>query len=255
MKTLTLPNSKIHSGNLILVNADHRYQNTDHTNLVKITGPDTDIRLERCAAALLSELMYKIQAENQIIPVSGWRSKKEQQTIWNDSIQESGKAFTQKYVAVPGHSEHQTGLAIDLGLKKEKIDFICPDFPYNGICKMFRRLAAYYGFVERYPKGKETITGIGHEPWHFRYVGIPHALIMTKYHLTLEEYIDFIRFYPYQKSPYIYQEQGSSIAVSYLAASEHTETFVEVDTDKPYMLSGNNIDGFIITEWRRAHGA
>ena len=85
-------------------------------------------------------------------------------------MRESGRKFTETYVAVPGHSEHETGLAIDLGLKQDVIDFIRPEFPYEGICQRFRQLAPKYGFIERYPKGKEEVTGIGQEPWHFRYV-------------------------------------------------------------------------------------
>ena len=91
---------------------------------------------------------------------------------------ESGLAFTHKYVAYPGCSEHQTGLAIDLGKAAGHIDFIRPAFPYDGTCGAFRRAAAAYGFIERYQKGKESLTGIAREPWHFRYVGLPHAAIM-----------------------------------------------------------------------------
>ncbi len=114
----------------------------------------------------------------------------EQTQIYEDSLRENGGEFTKKFVALPGCSEHQTGLAIDLGLCKEEIDFICPDFPYEGICQKFRQMAPDYGFVERYPAGKEKVTGIGHEPWHFRYVGRPHARIMTDRGLVLEEYLE-----------------------------------------------------------------
>ena len=75
-------------------------------------------------------------------------------------------------------SEHQTGLAIDLGLASEEIDVIRPNFPYSGVCAAFRKQAADYGFILRYPAGKEAVTGIAYEPWHFRYVGVPHARFM-----------------------------------------------------------------------------
>ena len=61
--------------------------------------------------------------------------------------------------------------------------------PYEGICQRFRELAPLYGFIERYPANKEAVTGIAHEPWHFRYVGRPHAQRMTDLGLTLEEYL------------------------------------------------------------------
>ena len=99
--------------------------------------------------------------------------QQEQQRIWDDSMAEHGETFTRQYVALPGCSEHQTGLAIDLGKAAGYIDFIRPAFPYDGVCGRFRRLAARYGFIERYQRGKEEVTGISAEPWHFRYVGRP----------------------------------------------------------------------------------
>ena len=66
---------------------------------------------------------------------------------------------------MPDCSEHQTGLAIDLGLKIEKIDFIRPDFPNTGICGNFRKIAADFGFIALYSKSKEHITGI--TSWYF----------------------------------------------------------------------------------------
>ena len=106
---------------------------------------------------------------------------------------EHGETFTRQYVALPGCSEHQTGLAIDLGKAAGYIDFIRPAFPYDGVCGRFRRLAARYGFIERYQRGKEEVTGISAEPWHFRYVGAPHAQLMETNGLCLEEYRDFLR--------------------------------------------------------------
>lgn len=123
----------------------------------------------------------------------------EQQSIFDSSLLENGEEFTRKFVALPGCSEHQTGLAIDLGLKQEEVDFICPEFPYTGICQKFRERAAAYGFIERYQKEKERITGISQEPWHFRYVGCPHAKIMEKYHLCLEEYSELLEQILYGK--------------------------------------------------------
>ena len=154
-----------------------------------------DMKLQRRAVILLNELMEKMHGWEHIVPVSAWRPHKEQQSIWDTSMRESGRKFTETYVAVPGHSEHETGLAIDLGLKQDVIDFIRPEFPYEGICQRFRQLAPKYGFIERYPKGKEEVTGIGQEPWHFRYVGMPHAEIMTEKGMVLEEYMEFLRGY------------------------------------------------------------
>ena len=151
-------------------------------------------------AQLLSACIQKAGGQREIVPVSGWRSQQEQQRIWDDSMAEHGETFTRQYVALPGCSEHQTGLAIDLGKAAGYIDFIRPAFPYDGVCGRFRRLAARYGFIERYQRGKEEVTGISAEPWHFRYVGAPHAQLMETNGLCLEEYRDFAAGSPERRS-------------------------------------------------------
>ena len=190
---LPLTTQNVHTGNLILVNAYHGILDKPKDFLVPACDRFPEILLQRCAATLLNELMQEIDGWSFIVPVSGYRSLEEQQRIWDDSLRDNGEEFTRKYVAVPGHSEHQTGLAIDLGLTQPDIDFLRPYFPYEGICQTFRERAAAYGFIERYPAGKEAITGIAHEPWHFHYVGVSHAEIMVEHSWTLEEY------YKYQK--------------------------------------------------------
>lgn len=174
---------------LVLVNGRHAYLPDTAQDLIPVHKDYPHILLEREAAGALSRMMERLGGWEFIAPVSGWRSFAEQLEIYEGSLRENGPEFTAKYVAMPGHSEHQTGLAIDLGLRQPEIDFIRPAFPYEGICQKFRELAPAYGFIERYPKGKEHITGIAHEPWHFRYVNTPHSEVMTFQGLTLEEYL------------------------------------------------------------------
>ena len=178
------------SGALLLVNAAHAIQTSAAPDLVCVDPRWPEIQLERRAAGLLNACIRAVGGEHTIIPVSGWRSREEQKAIWDDTLVKEGEVFTRQYVARPGCSEHQTGLAIDLGLASEEIDFIRPNFPYSGVCGSFRKLAADYGFILRYPAGKETVTGIAHEPWHFRYVGVPHARFMAEQGLVLEEYME-----------------------------------------------------------------
>lgn len=174
---------------LILVNRQHPISR-EPDDLVSASTEHAEIKLRRAAQTALAELLRAIGSGDKIVPVSGYRSQEEQTAIYESSLVENGLAFTEKYVAFPGCSEHQTGLAIDLALNQDVIDFIRPNFPYDGICDEFRNLAPKFGFIERYPKGKEQITGIAHEPWHFRYVGCPHAEIMTMQNMALEEYIE-----------------------------------------------------------------
>lgn len=251
MKIITLNYDAIHSGNLILVNAHYPCRDSITERTLSPVNTDTDkVLLDRDALSSFSCLMDKLNGWGQIVAVSGWRSMQEQTEIYTDSLKDNGRTFTEKYVAHPGHSEHQTGLAIDLALKQDYIDFICPDFPYTGICQTFRQDAVSYGFIERYPENKESITGIAHEPWHFRYVGVPHAEIMVNHGFVLEEYISFLKNYPHGKTHYFHKTKDKRIAVSYLDADHAADIQLEIDDNVPYSVSGNNIDGFIITEWR-----
>ena len=103
-------------------------------------------------------------------------------------------------------------------------------------------------------KGKEEVTGIGQEPWHFRYVGVPHAEIMTEKGMVLEEYMEFLRGYEYGKNPYRYCSQGKEIWISYLNAGQSEQICLDADHKTPRVISGNNVDGFVITEWRTCRG-
>lgn len=235
----------IHNGLLILVNAEHPIQHMERPVLAPAV-PGSDILLDTRAAAMLSGLISRIGAAGEIVPVSGWRSEAEQREIWDGSMRESGEEFTRKYVALPGCSEHQTGLAIDLALRANNIDFIRPEFPYDGVCGRFRALAADYGFVERYQSGKEGVTGIAAEPWHFRYVGRPHARIMCEMGLCLEEYVEYLRAYPYPERLLEVRGEVYEAEVSFAGARDALGL-----PDAPYQVSGNNVDGYIYTLWRK----
>lgn len=250
---VTLTKNDVYAGNLILVNQAHAYQphaGLEREDLVGVS--DSGVRLKKSAAVCLKRLLRAVRAQKQIAAVSGWRSGSEQQRIWDDSLAEYGKAFTETYVALPGHSEHQTGLAIDLGRMQDSIDFIRPDFPYAGICGKFRECAPEYGFVERYPKGREAVTGIGHEPWHFRYVGVPHAYFMAEHGMTLEEYIDFLRRFSYGHKPCRMSRHNQVIDVSFQKADLRKDAQLRLELEEclSFEISGNNVDGFIITQWR-----
>lgn len=235
----------IHNGLLILVNAEHPIQHMERPALAPAV-PGSDILLDTRAAAMLSGLISRIGAAGEIVPVSGWRSEAEQREIWDGSMSESGEEFTRKYVALPGCSEHQTGLAIDLALRADNIDFIRPEFPYDGVCGRFRALAADYGFVERYQGGKEGVTGIAAEPWHFRYVGRPHARIMCEMGLCLEEYVEYLRAYPYPERLLEVRGEVYEAEVGFAGARDALGL-----PDAPYQVSGNNVDGYIYTLWRK----
>jgi zinc D-Ala-D-Ala dipeptidase/carboxypeptidase len=250
MKTVSLSRNMIHTGHLILVNRDYPYhEGLSDKTLAPVNTINKDVLLECHFASVYNVVMNELCAKSKITAVSGWRSQQEQEQIYSDSIFDNGADFTAKYVALPGHSEHQTGFAVDLALNQPDIDFLRPYFPHKGVCEAFRKTASKYGIIERYPEGKENITGISYESWHFRYVGAPHAMLMEQIGDTLEEYHERIKHCPYCYNPLKYDFSGSKIEISYLPADKEIVTF-EIESNVLYSVSGNNIDGFIITVWR-----
>lgn len=254
MKTIKLTRDHIYKGNLILVNANYpivENKANENISLIPFDIRYPDILMEYRAASVLSHLISGLNGENDIVPVSGYRPLREQEQIYLESLEENGEEFTKKYVAFPNHSEHQTGLAIDLAKKQDDIDFICPEFPHYGIYNDFRKRAPRYGFIERYQKEKEDITGISHEPWHFRYVGYPHSQIIYENGICLEEYIEEIRKYPLGDKSLIIDRDSQRVEIFYvpILSSEDQRTIFLPDNSL-YQISGNNVDGCIVTLWR-----
>ncbi|NGZ77273.1 D-alanyl-D-alanine carboxypeptidase family protein [Saccharibacillus alkalitolerans] len=158
-----------------------------------IRALDDGIRLDRTCLNRLDALLDAVSGKDGIVVVSGYRDLAEQTEIYSSSLRENGPAYTAKFVALPGCSEHHTGLAVDVGSAAGGLDFIAPEFPDDGVCGAFKARAAEFGFVQRYKAHKEHLTGISCEPWHFRYVGAAHAAIMEERDLCLEEYVEWLR--------------------------------------------------------------
>lgn len=241
MKTITLHKKDIYNGHLILINNDYPL-NLEYRFSLK---QEKTIVLEETTALFLEGAFNKLNYDNNISYVSGYRTQQEQTQIYKDCLVKNGEFFTKQYVAIPGHSEHQSGLAVDLALTSNNINFITPCFPYNGICQKFRDLALQYGFIERYQKEKEDITKISAEPWHFRYVGIPHSTLMADNHWCLEEYIEEIKFYTINQ-PLQYVLKDCLFSIFYVSMYDESLT-LSLNEEMTYQISGNNIDGFIIT--------
>lgn len=119
--------------------------------------------------------------------VSGYRSYASQRALYAGLQRRFGRAYAAKYVAIPGTSEHQTGLAVDLRSPSGR----GTSFDRTKEWRWLRAHAQEYGFVLRYPKGRTSVTGIGYEPWHWRYVGVTHARAIRALgaDVTLEEYL------------------------------------------------------------------
>lgn len=243
MRTLKLRREHTAMGPLILVNPTHPLRPQPGPELVPADPHRPGVLLERRCARLLRACVQAVGGGGGIVPVSGWRSQAEQQAIWDDTLEREGEDFTRKYVALPGCSEHQTGLAIDLGEAAEEIDFIRPRFPEDGVCGAFRRAAAGYGFIQRYRREKEAVTTIAEEPWHFRYVGAPHAALMEENGLCLEEYRDFVAEQPRRCA----LAGGRAATVSWLPCP--AEGLELPEPEGCWQISGDNAGGFFLTVW------
>lgn len=122
----------------------------------------------------------------RIVAVSAYRDYNYQNELFNYYVKEKGLEYALDCSAKPGHSEHQTGLAVDVEGSNRDYDNFVDSKEYNWM----KDNAHKYGFILRYPKGKEHITGFKFEPWHYRYVGINLATYLYQNNLTLEEYFE-----------------------------------------------------------------
>lgn len=119
-----------------------------------------------------------------IIAVSAYRDYDYQENLFNNYVKEKGENYALKCSAKAGHSEHQTGLSVDVMGSNNDYD----QFEKSKEFDWMKNNSYKYGFILRYPKGKEYITGFKYEPWHYRYVGKDIASIIYTERITLEEY-------------------------------------------------------------------
>lgn len=177
---------------LVLVNKNHECPDLD----LEITKTNSEYKeesfLERETYEAFLKLKDFIKTQGYTIDVeSGYRSKKHQQELWDEILILKGLEHTKRFVAFPGYSEHQTGLAVDFCLKEDKKFLI--DFEMTGkkVLEIVANNAYKYGFILRYPKGKENITGYGYEPWHLRYIKDKDiAKYIKEENITLEEFLE-----------------------------------------------------------------
>lgn len=156
-----------------------------------ISYKDEKRNLRQEAADALKTMFESAQSDGyQLIGVSGFRSYKRQQAIYNNNLLKKGFEHTNKYSARPGRSEHQTGWAIDISCSSAGGN-LTEDFIETPEGQWVKENCYRFGFIVRYPKGKEDITGYSYEPWHVRYVGYDLARFLYDNELTLDEYYGY----------------------------------------------------------------
>lgn len=159
------------------------------TNLEKVNIPfsgvasEEEIYMEHEGAKALERLVdCALKDGIELYGVSGYRSYQLQKHIYDVNVANNGQEYTNDYVAIPGRSEHQIGLAMDLGDETGNL------IKTGTEVEWVNDKAHLYGFIVRYPKGKEEITGYKYEAWHIRYVGINVATEIYNRNITFEEY-------------------------------------------------------------------
>lgn len=137
------------------------------------------------------KMANKMAEENlHLLIQSPYRSYVSQDSIYNGYVKKDGKSLADTYSARPGHSEHQTGLAIDFATNKTT-GLSNSEFGVTNEFKWLQDHAHEYGFILRYPKGEEYITGYMYESWHYRYVGVDVATTIHNENITYEEYFTY----------------------------------------------------------------
>lgn len=181
---------------LVLVNKEYRLPSTYVPDKLRIPqvpfpfgGAHEKKHLREEAAQALEEMFTQAKADGmKLYAVSGYRSYQTQKRIFPTFALQVGFREANTFSAFPGESEHQTGLAMDV--TSPDVDFrLVEEFGATPEGQWVAKNAHRFGFIVRYPSGKENITGYSYEPWHLRYVAREAAATIYHQKITLEEYM------------------------------------------------------------------
>lgn len=248
----------VHKGYLLLVNYQNEYNFEGGFSIKPFYGNkntsykvrDTLVSFDTRAIGYCNDMMKAMEADmgtGDVLVNSSFRTYEEQEDVYELYLDKYGEEYVQLYVSMPGYSEHHTGLAVDFTVYTD-----------DGKSYTFDEKSEYpewltanghkYGFIQRYPSDKTDITKIAYENWHYRFVGKPHAFYMVKNNLCLEEYIDLLRTFEFgDKTLSITDDEGVAWQIYFVPADKSGITKVPVPKYAEYEISGNNVDGFIVT--------
>ncbi len=238
-QTKSITKESVYKGNLLLINKKYPvHQESIKSDVVNLFTHkelkkeyellDTKIELSEDVARKFSKMIVAAHKEGvrHFTINSGFRDFDEQNALYHE--------MGSDYALPAGRSEHNLGLSLDVGSTKMKMN----EAPEG---KWLEKNAWKYGFIIRYPKDKTAITGIQYEPWHIRYVGLPHSVIMEEKNFSLEEYLDFLK----KQKSILTTINGEKYEISYFPVTKNTT--IHVPTNLRYEISGNNMDGVIVT--------
>ena len=154
---------------------------------VRVNGSQ-EMLLRDDAASALEKLITNARNEGiELILVSGYRPFELQKAVYGRNVSEQGREEADKTSARPGHSEHQTGLAADLGTTNGQCELqICFGDSKEG--KWLAKNAQNYGFIIRYQEGKQSVVGYSYEPWHIRFIGKALSTKLNNENKSMEEF-------------------------------------------------------------------
>lgn len=181
--------------NLLLANVDNPLPEDFSPQVEAVQG---SFQMDSRVAPIMKEMIEDAKADGvDLMICSAYRSIEKQTQLFNDQVtlfmnqgmtREKAEAETAAMIAIPGTSEHHTGLAADIVTPTHQT--LDPEFADTPAGQWLQEHAAEYGFVLRYPEDKQDITKIIYESWHYRYVGKHHAQIIKEKNLCLEEYLE-----------------------------------------------------------------
>ncbi|KOS67014.1 D-alanyl-D-alanine carboxypeptidase [Lysinibacillus contaminans] len=174
----TLPTEPTYINGILLANKRYPLPST--------FAPGEDAKARE---ALNTMLAAAKQQGFDLVAFSGYRSFEYQTTLYNNYVNRDGVDAADRYSARPGYSEHQTGLAFDIGEKGKEDLWLTAEFGETSAGQWLVAHANEFGFILRFPQNKEHITGYMYESWHFRYVGVEIAKEIKQRDITLEEYL------------------------------------------------------------------
>lgn len=253
---------KTSQGSLFLVNQNYpvakEYKSNQMINLAANTSQylrvsKNDMYIDEVVFTPLKSMLNDLYADgaNKLVLISAYRSYQTQNGLFQSRVNalkaslglEKAQRKVATSTAIPGSSEHQTGLAIDFSQINNMS--LGQNFAATTEGQWLENNSWKYGFVVRYAMDKMDITGIMYEPWHLRYVGVPHAEIMYKLDLCLEEYMDYISR---EKALDFTDYQGYTHRVYYFNAtnSEALLSFLYL-SDSVQSISGDGKGGIIVT--------
>ena len=240
----------VYTGSLVLVNNWTCYHFPEEEELVNVFEQKngqyivarTDILLRQEAMDALNRMLSDFRAQGgsrTVNVVAGHRTAEFQQHLFDQSAARNGLDHAKQFVAQPGGSEHHTGLVVDLSVMLS--DGSSRDYDGTGEYAWINENCHNYGYIVRYAADKASLTGIADEPWHFRWLGVPHATQAVKEGLCMEEYIDYLKDFTVEEPLTISCADGA-YEVWYAAGTE-----VYLPRSGEYEVSGNNVDGVIVT--------